>query len=141
MNESVIRDFFQGVIDASTLERAVIDACELVSASHEQFTVSSLDADFLVTRWHAISLASAASAGKLSFTALSHVAFLVIASDHLAWDADDDLLANVLHDWASPEINTPLTPATIQWFRLVLTGEAPYEPGPPVPPTGSHVPS
>ena len=76
MNESVIRDFFQGVIDAPALERAVIASCQVVSSGYEQFTVSGLDTDFLVTRPHALSLATAASEGRLSVAALSHVAFL-----------------------------------------------------------------
>ena len=130
MNESVIRDFFLGRIDASALNRAVLSACETLSPTHDRFVVSGLDADFPLTREHALALASAAAQQALSFPALAHVAFLIIASDRFSC-GDDDLVIDILHDWASPEINTPLNAATVHWFLSVLAGNAPYEDGPP----------
>jgi hypothetical protein len=77
-----------------------------------------------------VRLCDAVQAGGLSAPALETVAFAVIASESLDMDEDDELVARVLYDWASPDINWELTPATVRMFRDWLVGEAapPSEP-------------
>ena len=126
MNESCIRDFLEGRLSASELNRIVRQACEVVAPAHERFAVTDLDTDYTFTRVHALRLVAAAIEGALTPEVLSHVAFLLIASDRISFASDDDLLLEVIHDWSAPEINHVLTPETLTWFQRVLREGVPY---------------
>ncbi len=54
------------------------------------------------------------------------LALALIASDGFFWEGDSaqgGLVAESLFDWASPEINHPLTSANLQAFRARLVGQ------------------
>ena len=125
MREATLRDFFLGAVAADKLAGEVRDAIETVSPSSRRIHIEDLraDEDFTITAPMLLRLCDAVLAREVPASALETIAFAVIASDHLGWDESDELVARVLYDWASPEINWELTLGTVQMFRDWLTGE------------------
>lgn len=73
---------------------------------------------------HMIRLCDFAIEGKLSEEELSDIAFWIQAADEVEWDEREEVIVTTLFDWACPEINSPLTPATLKRFReRLVTGD------------------
>jgi len=136
MKEATLRDFFLGIAAVDKLAVEVRGAVEHQSATSRQVHIEDLSADeaFTITALMLVRVCDAVLAGSLPGPALEPIAFAVIASDHLHWAEDDDLVSRVLYDWASPEINWELTPENVRMFRGWLTGEAEPPPLPEITP-------
>lgn len=126
MRESVLRDYFLGVVDESHLTGDL--AGSVVTTSYDVIThhvSDDLVGQFEVNSNHLIGLCDAFLEGKLKAEDLELIGFALEASEHFLWDkTEDSPVAETVHAWASPEINYPLTAATIAKFKhLLLTGE------------------
>ena len=132
MKEATLRDFLYGTLPAERLAEEVQASVEEVSRTSRRVRIQDLppDEELVITADMLVRLCDAGLAGGLSGTAIEIVAFAIVASDRLRWEEDDELVARVLYDWASPEINWELTPANLRMFRDWLTGNAqpPSEP-------------
>ena len=127
MHESLLRDFFLGAVNASALRADLVGT--VTRTSHDVFShrVVDMDSDFAVSTGHLIALCDAALSGELSPIELSAIATCMELSDRFQWDSgtpEGEVVAQTLADWSSPEINYPLTPATLGKFRhRLVTGE------------------
>jgi hypothetical protein len=125
MHETVLRDFFAGTTDAVGLRKDFIGTLTVADDSLE-YEVVKMAEPFRVTPKHLVRLCDAVIDKSLPLEILQPIGLCVIGSDHFAWadTATGDLVADTLNDWASPETNYPLTPATIKLFReRLLTGK------------------
>jgi hypothetical protein len=127
MHESILRDYFIGLID----ERALIEDLQemVVQTSSNVFTyqITDMDTEFEVTTQHLLKLCDAVLLGQLEANHLQKIGFCIIASDFFTWDSDSEPEspeAKTVHEWSSPEINFPLTIENIRKFReRLLTGK------------------
>lgn len=131
MRESVLRDYFLGLVDESRLSEDL--AGSAVKTSYDVIThyiTDDFTGDFEITSIHLISLCDAFLTGKLKAEHLELIGFALEASEHFLWDnesaeAEDAPVAETIHAWSSPEINYPLTVEIIAKFKhLLLTGES-----------------
>jgi hypothetical protein len=129
--EAVLRDFFAGLIPAGRVAAAVARAVEPLG-HHRRVHVLDLPPGEVVVVNAAmlIRLCDAALAGSLPAPQLEIIAFIIVASDCLQVDPDDERVGRVLFDWMAPEVNWELTPANLRMFREWLTGETRLPPEP-----------
>jgi hypothetical protein len=130
--EATLRDFFAGVVSPERLGAAIAGAVEPLGRHHRRVHVQDLPpGEYLVVQaGMLIRLCDVVLAGSLPTPALEIIAFIIVASEHLHVDPDDERVARVLFDWMSPEINWELTAGNIRMFREWLTGETPLPPEP-----------
>ena len=124
MHEAVLRDFFHGAADVAVLRADLTGTVTRTGHDVFQHRVVDMDDDFTVDAAHLIALCDATLAGQLSPADLSTIATCMELSDRFQWDSgtpEGELVADMLNCWSSPEINYPLTPATLAKFRLRLT--------------------
>jgi len=136
MNEAKLRDFFLGKATARELAADLVGTVQQRSRDVRVVHIQDLpsEEEFTITAPMMVRLCDAVLEGELPGPALEPIAFAVIASDHLRWADNDDLVGRVLYAWASPEINWELTPENIQMFRQWFTGEVQPPPEPEVSP-------
>jgi hypothetical protein len=125
MNEATLRDFFLAKATGQELAADLVGTVRQRSRDVRVVHIQDLasDEEFTITAPMMVRLCDAVLAGELPGPALEPIAFAVIASDHLHWAENDELVGRVLYAWASPEINWELTPENIQMFRQWFTGE------------------
>lgn len=127
MRESILRDYFVGLIDESVLKEDLEGT--VIETSHNVFShkIISIDTEFEVIPAHLAKLCDGVLSGKLEANDLETVGFCLAATDYFMWDGDTKLgglVAETVYDWASPEINYPLTIENVKKFReRLLTGK------------------
>ena len=126
VREATLRDFLHGTVPAEKLAAEVREAVEPLSGNRRRVHIEDLPADeeVTITAEMLVRLCDAFLAGALPGSALEIIAFAVLASDHMHWSEDDDLVGRVLYDWAMPEINWELTSSNVRMFQDWLTGRA-----------------
>jgi hypothetical protein len=126
VREATLRDFLHGMVPAKKLAAEVREAVEPLSGNRRRVHIEDLPADehVTITPEMLVRLCDAFLAGALPGSALEIIAFAVLASEHMRWSEDDDLVGRVLYDWAMPEINGELTPTNVRMCRDWLTGRA-----------------
>jgi hypothetical protein len=132
VKEATLRDFFRGTVSADRLATEVREAVEPLSGTSRRIHIQDLPPGeaVTITPEMLVELCDAVLTGGLPGPALETIAFAILASDHLHWAEDDELVGRVLYDWASPEINWELTSGNVRMFRDWLTGKVrpPSEP-------------
>lgn len=130
MHESVLRDYFLGLIDELHLSKDLADS--VVRTSHDVLThyiTDDFSGDFEVNAGHLVRVCDAFLNGTLNAEHLELIGFALEASEQFLWENDDSVaqdspVAKTIHAWASPEINYPLTVETVAKFKhLLLTSE------------------
>jgi hypothetical protein len=135
MREEVLKRFFLGQIDGAELARDIRGSQKRLGPRHSVIHIDDMKEQLTVTRQMLIKLCDAVISGGLYPDALAIIGFALQASDHFEWDRDkDELIADVIADWSSPEINYPLTIENIHRFRKWLDGSEQYPRGPDAPP-------
>jgi hypothetical protein len=126
VREATLRDFLHGTVPAEKLAAEVREAVEPLSGNRRRVHIEDLPAheEVTVTPEMLVRVCDAFLAGALPGSALEIIAFAVLASDHMHWSEDDDLVGRVLNDWAMPEINWELTSSNVQMFQDWLTHRA-----------------
>ena len=130
--EAMLRDFFAGLIPADRVGAAISRAVEPLANRHRRVHVLDLPPgdELVVNAAMLVRLCDAALAGGLPPSALEIIAFIIVASERLHPDPDDERVARVLFDWMAPEVNWELTPESLRMFRGWLTGETRLPPEP-----------
>ncbi len=127
MHESILRDYFIGIVDEYILKDDLKDTVVQTSKDVLSYKIIPLDAEFDVAPDHLAKLCDGVIAGKLQASDIETIGFCLAASDYFTWDSDTDrgsTVAATVYDWASPEINYPLTVENITKFReRLLTGK------------------
>ena len=128
MREAVLLRFFRGEATAQDLTREVRSGVEQRDSADgfrvTRHHVEDMPEDFQVEPRHLVALIDASLAGDLAAGDLEALAFLLEASDRFGWDNEGERVADSLFWLASPEINFPLTTATLRRIRhYLLTGE------------------
>ena len=139
MKEATLRDVLLGVLPIESLASEAATATEQIGPATRRVHIQDLESDeeFEITAEMLIRLCDGVLGGSLPPSSLELIGFAVIASDHLGWAEDDELVARVLYDWACPEINWDLTLESVRMFRGWLTGEASPPPQPTLDPDGA----
>ena len=124
MHESILKDYFLGVIDESRLNEDLEGSVVQTSLDVITHYVDPMDSDFQVEPAHLVKLCDAVLSGKLNAEHLELIGYSLVASDHFFWDEtkSGELVAETAYDWSSPEINYPLTVGNIEKFRGLLIG-------------------
>jgi len=132
MKEATLRDFFLGLVPAETLASEAAAATKQSSSDVRQIHIQDLEGgeEFDITAPMLIRLCDAVLADTFPGSALEPIGFAVIASDHLGWKEEDELVARVIYAWSSPEVNWELTKANVAMFRSWLVGELEPPPEP-----------
>lgn len=132
MHEFILRDFFLGKTDGKALSNDIEESVAAMSPPGAPYSKTSdgivkMESDFDLTRWYLLIVCEAFLSGSLSAIGLEYIAFALIASDRFNWDGDqDNTLAEIINDWAAPEINYPLNVANIERCRRCLLGTEKY---------------
>jgi hypothetical protein len=129
MKEQTLRDFFLGSVSSETLA-ADVGGPE-VGNQLTRYPISDMDEQFPVEPGHLVRVCDAFLEGELSGEQLRTIGFSLIASDNFEWDGDTtagERVTAVANDWATPEINFPITSENVRrWRRYLISGN--YEPG------------
>ena len=132
MHESILRDFFLGKVDGNALSKDIEESVAAMSPPGAPYSKTSdgivkMDSEFDLSRAHLLIACDAFLSGGLSAIDLEYIAFALIASDNFTWDGDEDnTLAEIINDWAAPEINYPLNVENIQQCKRWLEGTEKY---------------
>lgn len=124
LDEEAVAACLSGELAPELLNRQAEGAVERLDGVRVNIHVREMRRDFVITRDMLIRLCDAARERQLSPVSLRAVAFAILASDHFEWH--DELVAEVLHDWSSPEVNYSLDPDNLERFRAWLTRDEPY---------------
>lgn len=128
MRELILRDFFLGRVDAGALSRD-LDASIVDRGPNEAgVLIEDLEGgEHKVVVADLLKVCDAAVAGHLAPWKLEAVGFCLVASDYFQYDRDEpegEVITTVIHLWASPQVNYPLTVKNVSRARhLLLTGE------------------
>jgi len=123
MNESLLHAFLVGERDGATLADALEDVIGIPELTPGVNLVMDLHEEVPVEAKHLVTLCDAVLSGELDGDDLKATALFLMASEHFTWDSstgEGALVAAVLHEWAAPEINYPLTRHTILRYREAL---------------------
>ena len=127
MHESLLKEYFDGVVGAVALQKDLVGAVKKTGAISSSQSIVSMVNDFEVRPNHLVKLCDEVLAGNLQPADLEVIGFCLIASDHFCWDGDvppGDVIAETVHDWSAPEVNYRLTIDTVKKFKQrLLTGE------------------
>ena len=128
MKTSALRSFFDGTCDAWTLVKDLEGGVTRTSYDViSQYIDEDLDGDSPVTASHLVVICDAFTNGDLTAQMIQQITFAMMAGDCFDWDcntSDGGRVAEVIGWWDSPEINYPITDATMTKFRHYLsTGE------------------
>jgi hypothetical protein len=125
VQESTLRDFFTGAIDAVALRKDFLGTLT-VGEDTLEYDIVKMEEPFRVIPRHLVRLCDAILDRSLPAEILKPIGLCVVASDNFAW-ADTftgDLVAQTINDWASPETSYPLTRTNIELFReRLVTGK------------------
>jgi hypothetical protein len=130
--EAILRDFFAGRVPADRLGASVAAAVEPLGRHQRQVHVQDLPAgeELMVRAGMLIRLCDVVLDGSLPASALEIIAFIIVASERLQPDTDDERVGRVLFDWMAPEVSWELTAGNVGMFREWLTGETRLPPEP-----------
>ena len=127
MHESILKDYFLGMVDESRLNEDLEGSVVRTSIDVITHYVNPMESDFRVEPAHLVKLCDAVLSGKLNAGNLELVGYCLVASDHFSWEEDSksgELVAETAYDWSSPEIAYLLTFENIEKFReRLITGE------------------
>ena len=127
MHESVLKDYFLGLIDESRLSEDLAGSVIKTSFDVITFYVNPLDSQFRVEVDHLVKLCDAVLSEKVNAQHLELIGYCLEASEQFFWDDEaggGDLVTETVVRWANPEINYPLTVENVRKFReRLLTGE------------------
>ena len=131
MREAALRDFFTGTLDGLHLAEHLHSSIQKSRLGETQCYVERLAEEFEITSAHLVKLCDAVLEGKLPAELLRTIGFVLISSESFHWEKEHpqgEWVAQVVHDWASPEINYPLNDKTVEKRRhLLLTGDSPFD--------------
>jgi hypothetical protein len=124
MHESTLRDYFVGLVDESALQTDLKGT--VVQTSHDVFTyqIVYINEEIEVIPEYLVKLCDGFLIGKLEATDLEIIGNCLAMTDSFIWDNDTEsgaLVAETVYDWATPEINYPLTIENIKKFRERLS--------------------
>jgi hypothetical protein len=127
MHEGTLRDFLTGGVTAEVLRQDLAGTVEKLGDKMYRHHIVSLEGEFHVNASHLVRVCDSVLSGGLDPADLETIGFCIVASDYFYWDDDTpeaERVGETLHDWASPEINYPLTLETVRLFReRLLTGK------------------
>jgi len=128
MHEKILRDFFLERATPEALSTDLEGSIVMKSPGEAGIRIVRLETgECRVTTQYLLRLCDAVSAGVLEPWKLEAVGFCLVASDYFQWGPDDldgDRLKEVIHSWAAPQVNYPLTLKNVAKARhLLATGE------------------
>jgi hypothetical protein len=123
LRETAIRDFLLGEHAPEQLNTEALQAIHRLDDATCQVDIEDMSEPCIIDSVALTRFCDAVRTGRMTSEALRHIAFAIIASDQFDWQ--DNLAGEVLHDWAAPEINYPLTAENMNRFsRWLLRQEA-----------------
>lgn len=125
MHEEVLARFFEGRATAAELAEDLDGSEYRLSEIESVVKIADMQREVIVTRAMAIALCDAVLREELQPSSLAIVGFALMTSDRFSWNGED-LLGDVVADWACPEINYSLDLRAVKQFRGWLLEAEPY---------------
>ena len=126
MYESILKDYFLGLVDESRLNEDLEGSAVQTSFDVITHYVNPMDSAFQIEPAYLVKLCDAVLSERLDAKHLEIIGHCLVASEHFFWEEETeagDLVAETAYDWASPEINYPLTFENVRKFReRLVTG-------------------
>lgn len=128
MHEKTLRDFFLDRTSAEALSRDLDGSIVMKGKNEAGIKLSLLgDGNFELTPEHLLRICDAVKKGVIEPWKLEAIGFCLVASDYFEWDAEVPEQARVnevIHLWAAPQVNYPLTVKNVsKAARFLATGE------------------
>jgi hypothetical protein len=112
MHEDILKEYFEGKISPQQLNDDLIGSSVRKGPKEISQEIVDMDEDFLVKPRHIIRLLHDILNEKIDSSYLEVISFALMRSDHFSWDYEDkqnDVMADLFHEWASPEMNYDLS--------------------------------
>jgi hypothetical protein len=126
MHEETLRKYFTSEASAADLAEDLVGSLQRRGNVIEQAIVN-MRQEFAVEPEHLAKLCRDVLASKIEPEYLRAVGFCLQASDKFVWDGSSpggERVGETTMDWASPEVNFPLTLENAgRWLRYLETGE------------------
>ena len=122
MNESVLKDFFEGTKSPEELRANLKDA-KTTRDQVNTFHIVEMDSPFTVKTYHLIKVCDAVLEGKLPPSDLEKIGFCIVTSDQFEFESnskDGSRVAETVHNWADYVVNYVLSVETTRKFRNYL---------------------
>lgn len=122
LSEEILRRFFDGSISATDLAKRLPSISPSKSGTTHH-PIEDAQGDFVVTPTHLLRVCDAVMAGELSPEHLRIIGFCILASDYFELPSDEEaarLVGSITNEWATPEINLPLTLRSVRLWRSHL---------------------
>ena len=128
MKEIVLKQYFEDQVSVDDLAKDLKGTQRKNGFNTTGYFIESIDngEEFLVQRKHLLKICNAAINGDLELTDIKTIGFAITGSDYFSWDfdsEDDEIICNVLNDWAVPEINFEINIENLKlWKEYIETG-------------------
>lgn len=123
MRESLLKQYFEGEVSAQSLKVFLDTIIRKNELKREHNLICDLKDDYTVKLEHLIALCNDYLNKTLDAEDISGIAFFLQGSDHFDWDnrtEDGAVIADVLDDWCTPEIDYPINPRNIKMVKRGL---------------------
>jgi hypothetical protein len=131
MRESTLAKYLLGEVNSAALRYDLADVVGTNTLRTNENLILDLSDDYEISKEHLICLCKAFLGKEINGDELKAAAFFLLGSDHFVWDGDSkegSLIAEIIHDWAAPEINYPLTYENIiLYMNGLIDGCYPFE--------------
>jgi len=122
MRELVLKRFISGEVAVGAFLGDLRGAVTRLDSIESTIEIEDMQESFPLSRHHLVMLCDAALSKTFSPDDLTTIAFALMASDRFEWD--DEIVSEVLSDWACPEVNFDINASTLVMHRSWLTGDA-----------------
>src|ERR1700722_1253919 len=120
MREEELRRYFMGEASVSQLAEDISGSVVKIDDLQSEILIADMQSSFSLQRDHVIRLCEVFLDRVLTPEALNTIGFALQASDAFEWE--DEVISEVLSDWAAPEVNFQLNAETLNMHRDWLLG-------------------
>lgn len=124
MKESILKDYFAGDVDACSLKVFLSEIAGVNQLRADTNLNLDLADDYPLTLQHMIRICDDYESGDLEVSNVTAIAFFLLGSDHFGWDSATPtgaVIAELISDWSTPEIDFPITRDNMAAIRRSLT--------------------
>lgn len=124
MKESILRDYFSGEIDGGSLQVFLSEIVGVNELNAESNLACDLTSDFELRLDHLVMICDDFASEYFEASHVTAIAVFLLASDHFDWDSQTPtgaVIAELISDWSTPEIDYPITTENMNAIRSSLT--------------------
>lgn len=121
MKEIVFKHYFEGKVSPESLPNALLKSvkhCRYYSFKSRQ---NNLEKTFILNNSMLAKLCEDCISERIDKSTAEHIAFTLLGSKRIKWT--DNRINFLVFDWASSEINFPLTIANLKKFKRLIESQ------------------